>query len=389
MDKKGRIQEHSKIKLELYRLYLELYLTVLLNSGSFRIINIHDIFAGKGKSGNENGSALLAAIEIQKARSKYPGTQVSLRLNEKDANNFLSLDQTLTPFKNFTSLFNQDANEYISNWTVPVGSHNLFFIDPHGYTQVSTKNIKRLFSLGNCDFLIFVPIYHIYRFLKPSASAEQDDEDDDYGFLADLGIETPEKRTPVDKNKYYEPIAKFLSGLGIEKANAENANSVEEFSEMIIEALKSISGSDFVYSQMIKKKGKNSKYCLFYISQHILGAEKFLDARSQLIARIEESSQQQVFDFASDAPQSVSILDFVEYDHSYDNVTLYELGIKAGFRPTELKKELKDLEKSQYNRIKIAALPGKQRNRKGLYIDYPHYKEKDRIISIVFIDIPG
>ena len=48
MDKKGIISEHSKIKLELYRSYLELYLTVLLNSRRFREIHVHDIFAGWG-----------------------------------------------------------------------------------------------------------------------------------------------------------------------------------------------------------------------------------------------------------------------------------------------------------------------------------------------------
>ena len=36
MDKKGFIQEHSKIKLELYRLYLERYLSVLLTTPFFK-----------------------------------------------------------------------------------------------------------------------------------------------------------------------------------------------------------------------------------------------------------------------------------------------------------------------------------------------------------------
>src|SRR5580698_5429031 len=99
MDKKGNIQEHSKIKLELYRLYLELYLTVLLNSGRFGEVFIHDIFAGSGKSANdEKGSPLIAAVEIQKMRKKFPNTPVTLRLNEKCPDKFGRLQEVLKPF---------------------------------------------------------------------------------------------------------------------------------------------------------------------------------------------------------------------------------------------------------------------------------------------------
>ncbi len=384
MDKKGNIHEHSKIKLELYRLYLELYLSVLLTSQSFKTIDIHDIFAGMGKStDNEKGSALLAAIEIQKMRPRFPNTHVALRLNEKDPNNFSCLEDVLKPFSQFTALFNQDANDYISTWSSPPGSHNLFFIDPHGYTQVTTDNLKRLFTMKNSDFLIFIPIYHIYRFLKPSTTEGQDDEDEDYGFFDDLGIETSQKRT-VDRNTYYTPIATFLSGLGINQADAENTQNLDEFTDLIVGALKEISGSDFVYSHMIKKKNKNSKYCLFFISHHILGAEKFLDARSQLITKIDQADQQQAFDFVSDISQKSTILDFVEQDHIYDNLTIYEVGIKSGFKPSELNKEIRDIEKNDSQRIEITPITGKQRNKKGLYLGYTHYKDNNRVIHIKF-----
>ena len=384
MDTKGRIQEHSKIKLELYRLYIERYLSVLLNSRSFNTIYVHDIFAGRGKTeDNDNGSALKAAIEIQKIRTKYPTKDVILKLNEKNHNNFLHLQAVLEPFKKFTSLFNQDANNYIYELNLPEGSHNLFFLDPHGYTQVSTDNLKNLFTMNNSDFLIFIPIFHIYRFLKPSESAEQDDEDESYGFFDDLGLETSQKSI-VDREAYYEPIAKFLSGLGIDKSNAEATQSVEEFSETITEALKTISGSDFVYSHMIKKKGKNSKYCLFFISQHILGAEKFLDARCHLITKIDKLDHQHRFDFVSDTSNRASILNFVRRGLLYDNVTLYEIGIKSGFRPPELNKEIRNIEKNNSQSIEINALPGKQRNNKGLYLGYNYYKDNNRIIQIMF-----
>lgn len=383
MDKKGRIQEHSKIKLELYRLYVELYLAVLINSKLYNSVYVHDIFAGKGKSDGENGSALLAAIEISKIRPKHSTVKVGLKLNEKNADSFTKLKKVLEPFKDFTELFNLDANNYIANWTQAAGTHSLFFIDPHGYTQISSENLRRLFTTNNCDFLIFIPIFHIYRFLKPSEIADSDDDEGEYYDLFDDQEVGPPQKRKIDKDKYYEPIAKFLSGLGIEKSDAEKCRNVEEFADIIINALKAISGSDFVYAQMIKNKNNNSKYCLFYISHHIRGAEKFLEAKSHLQQKFKEPELQETFDFVT-PPEKASILDYINFDSSYDNASLFETGIKAGFRSTEITQELKDLEKN--HKVEITSLPGKERKGRGYYVSYKHVKEK--IISIKFFKEP-
>ena len=71
MDTQGNIHEHSKIKLELYRLYLERYLSVLLVTPSFSSIQINDVFAGCGVAHNEEkGSALIAAEIIAGIKSE-------------------------------------------------------------------------------------------------------------------------------------------------------------------------------------------------------------------------------------------------------------------------------------------------------------------------------
>jgi three-Cys-motif partner protein len=380
MDKKGRIQEHSKKKLELFRSYLELYLTVLANSRGFRKIIVHDIFAGRGESaGGEKGSALLAAIEIKKVRDKYPNTPIFLNLNEQNLNNFSHLQNAVTPYINFVSLSRSDANLYISQWQVPVGSHNLFFVDPYGYTQLSTDNLARLFSMQRCDFLMFVPIYHIYRFLRPSGKLETEEKN----FSLSFGI-IDSQETKAENNKYYEPIAKFLSGLGIEKEDAENAYSAEDFADVIVRALQKISSSDYVYREIIKNADHNSSYCLFYVSKHILGAEKFLEAKSQMRNQIRNIATQSSFDFCFSEIESKSILSFIDRNKIYDNISLYEIGIKNGFLPSELKNELRKLEKN--GEILVSVLPGKVRNKPGLYVDYAHYKSREggKIISIKF-----
>jgi three-Cys-motif partner protein len=381
MDKRGFIQEHSKIKLELCRLYLERYLSVLLATPFFERIVVSDVFAGCGVSKNEEkGSALIAAETIAEVRARHNkySKQITLNLNDFDQNSCADLSTHLKDYDEFVSISCSDADQYLQTWSPATGSHNLFFIDPHGYTQVSTNNLRRLFTSQNCDFLIFVPINHIYRFLKPSDEVKSKKNSD---FLPELGI--AEKKHHVDLGKFYEPITKFLNGLGIEQTAAYSANSVDSFADVIVDALREISGAKYVYCRMIQNKEHNSKYSLFFISHHVLGAEKFLDAQSELKTKIEGPSQQQTFDFIS-KPELESILNFIDYDHPYDNVTLYEQGVKWGIRPTELKDQLKHLEKNNKNKIVIKELPGKRRNRGGLYIDYKHFRESDRIISITF-----
>lgn len=374
VDKKGHIQEHSKIKLQLYRSYLELYLSVLLVSGSFNALNVYDLFAGRGKSADgDEGSALLAAKAITEIRKKYPTKPVLLKLNEKRKDHLANLTDVLKPYSNFTEVTEQDADEFLTSWKPAYGVHNLFFIDPHGYTQVSTNNLKQLFSLQACDCLIFIPVYHIYRFLKPS---EEDIPETETDFFEELGIKVIP--APRDKEKYYKPIADFLSGLGIEKTSTEKCATVEDFFSVIVDALKKISGSEFVYSEIIKKHGYNSKYGLFFISHSILGAEKFLEAQKKLKA---STNRQVAFDFI---PPSIEggILSLLQDDREYSNTELYAEGIRRGILPSEMLNLLKAAEKSTPQAIEISVISGKTRNRGGFYISYKHYKEGNKIILV-------
>ncbi|MGA7577427.1 MAG: three-Cys-motif partner protein TcmP [Desulfobaccales bacterium] len=354
MDKKGFIQEHSKIKLELYRLYLERYLSVLLESRFFERIIVSDVFAGCGVSQNEQkGSALIAAETIEKIKAdRNPRNKaVILNLNDVNRANFLALQKHLQN-RSFVRITNQDANQYIQSLEAIRGSHNLFFIDPHGYTQVSIDNLKRLFSMEKSDFLIFVPIYHIYRF-RP-------------------------KEVDVSQTK---PVADFLKALGINDDDITSADDVEKFANLIVESLRNISGTQWVYKQIIENRSYNSQYCLFFITKNILGAEKFLEAQHKLEKEIKANEAQASFDFVSDLYRK-SILHYIEYGKPYDNVGLYEIGIKSGLLPRDIKKELTKLEND--GEIEIIELPTKKRKRKGFYINYDHYRVRDRIISVTF-----
>lgn len=373
MDKSGIIQEHSKIKLELYRLYLERYLSVLLVTPFFEGIDVIDLFAGSGISENaEKGSAVIAAETIE-AVSKNHNTHrkvIALKLNDARTQYYESLQKHLSAYS-FASPTNKDANDYVKAWAPTPKHHHLFFIDPHGYTQIDAVNLTRLFTTQNCDFLIFIPIFHIYRFIKPSNQPKAAEQDVDlFG----------ERKKKPDGDKYYEPVARFLEGLGIEKAAIEVTNSVEEFTDVIYTTLGKISGSGFVYCQILQNSSSANKYALFFVSHHIRGAEKFLDAQHELRVKTNQASgQQSLFDFVS-ASNPDSLLNFLKYDEWYDNVQLFELAINAGTRPAELRTQLLAYEKD--GKLEVKELAGKKRNRGGLYLVFKHYNQKDRIVTV-------
>src|SRR5689334_17754044 len=128
MDKQGIIREHSKVKLELYRLYLERYLSVLLVTPFFDSICVHDVFAGSGISKNEEkGSSVIAAETIAQLISGQNQWNKDTFLLANDANleNFLLLQQHMSKYR-FATVTNDEADTYIQSWSPIPGSHNLF-----------------------------------------------------------------------------------------------------------------------------------------------------------------------------------------------------------------------------------------------------------------------
>ena len=352
MDTKGFINEHSKIKLELYKLYLERYLAVLLATPFFDTIRVHDVFAGSGVSKNdEKGSALLAAeviTNLSGSQNRY-NKKILLSLNDSNKDNIERLTSYIKPYS-FATVTPHAADQYIKSWSPVPGGHDLFFIDPHGYTQVSMDNLKKLFAGDNRDFLIFIPVYHIYRFLRKEEDAEQ-----------------------------LKPIAHFLEDFGIKSADAIKVADEYAFYDLIVEAFKTVSGTPFVYKQIIENADCNSRYGLFFISRNVLGGEKFLDAQEKLKQILQEGQAQRSFNFVQEASKA-SILQAVAKGQSYDNVQLYRLGITLGLLPKDVTEQLRGLEKS--GQIKVAEIAGHKRNRGGFYIGYKYFKDFETIISV-------
>jgi hypothetical protein len=59
MDKKGKVNFHTKLKLKIYEEYLKAYISILNTQHWIKKINIIEPFAGQGMIGEDKGSAVL------------------------------------------------------------------------------------------------------------------------------------------------------------------------------------------------------------------------------------------------------------------------------------------------------------------------------------------
>lgn len=235
----------TKIKLELFRLYIRSWLPVFVERGS-RKIEIVDFFAGEGSDivGNP-GSPLLILEEIKTYCSKFKsaGTEVNLHFNDVSQKKIKHLETNaieklkicaedqkygfckssdeanLCPFeiilhnKDFRELFQQEYTRYFRTQDVP----RFLFIDQYGIKHVNQDVFHKLTGLKQVDFMFFISSNHIMRFREqPEFKAYID------GSKLDFSEKRPSECHRVVYN-YYKSLIRdkkyYLGQFSIKKNN--------------------------------------------------------------------------------------------------------------------------------------------------------------------------
>ena len=332
---------HTRDKLELYRQYLARYLPIMANQRFYEKIDIYDIFAGRGKyENNQDGSALIAAKLIDQAL-KSSNKDISLFLNEYDRENCEELRKHLEGY-NFSKIANLSANDFITELSrqAPEGTIEFFFIDPYGYTQVSKESYEALFQRRKSEYLIFVPISHIHRF--------------------------------INEDEINPAIKKFIDDMGIDIEKLKGVD-IDDFGKIICESLKRTSEKAFCLYKDLKNRKSSNQYGLYFISDHVFGAEKFLESIKKLD---DMTNPQTTFEFIKERDIREKIGEIIG-NSERNNTYLYYTGIQQGILPSDMIAELRKLE----DEGKII-VEGEERKKRGFYISYEHYKNKNNKIRI-------
>ncbi len=162
-------------KTRIYKEYIEGYLPKLLMSKG--ICLIADLFCGPGTNGKENGSPLillerlnyiLSSPQLQKKQNK----KVYVLFNDQDKENIENLKKEVSNFqydKNVIEIFikNEKYENLLPNLIKKPEKKEIpkfFFLYPFTYSNVKMKHLKALMSLSNSEVLLFIPIFHTYRF---------------------------------------------------------------------------------------------------------------------------------------------------------------------------------------------------------------------------------
>ena len=166
-----RQDDLTAAKIEIYQNYIESYLIKLLMG--FGKCFIADLFCGAGKNGDELGSPLVLLdrakyiLTIPKLKNN---SQIYIIFNDIDKNNIQNLEKELKKIEK-----NENINIY------PVQNKNFkdilpevlrlfknipafFFLDPFTYSKVKISHLKKIMSLKFPEVLLFLPIFHSYRF---------------------------------------------------------------------------------------------------------------------------------------------------------------------------------------------------------------------------------
>ena len=340
-----------KEKIEVYRHYLDVYLNIVTKVSKDKDINVYEPLSGDGKDQHFYGEfqydgSVKAAINIIEKHRKDSKCQIKYFINDNDTNKHKKSQEKYKDYE-WVNISKLDAKTFINNYASVGGSHNLWFIDPYGYTQVEKEDIdKIIFSHNKSDIIIFFPTIFITRFISDPDSEE----------------------TPA-------PIKKFFQDWGIKYQGMEDINDPEICEEIIKDAMKSNYPKHYISSYTLKKDSNIHTFSLFFISKHPLGAEKFLETKDKL----SEQDKQIEIPYNNNLTQQYEeeleelIKEFLKEEKT--NREIYIWGLRNELSTKYFNKLLRKLESENTITIKLARQENK-RNNKSFYIGYRYYKEK-------------
>lgn len=365
---------HSDAKVTFYEKYLERYLAIMSVQKWQRVVNIFDVFCGRGvyKYGGL-GSPIRAVQVIKKTKTDYPSNTVfHLYLNDLNkrhtANIKQYLEENIPDHRQYVEIHysNVDAEGLLerlcgSLMTTPKEMRNLLFIDPYGYKSIHKETLNRLMSNGKTEILLFLPVSFMHRFTH---------------------VAFDQRRL-----RGTEPLKRFISDFFPEDhpVRSEEPMDVQQYIRELTNAF-SYNGRYYTASFEIQRDKKNY-FALFFICTNILAFDKVIDVKWKLDDaygrgfRLDNNAGifPEFVDFFKQEREAqrveimrVALLNLLQ-ERGRGNGELYEYTLRMGFRPSVASAALKQLQNN--NLIETKPTGFNQKVRKGaFYLDNKHYR---------------
>lgn len=170
-------------KIKIFEKYIQGYLPKLLIQ--FNECIIADLFCGAGKNGSEPGSPLVL-IESCKYILSSPIIQretvsINIIFNDSDVENITNLKDELSKISSSDNIIIEEPLSVKFEELLPSiierfkdnGLPKFFFLDPFTYSNIKMDDLKQLMSLDFTEVLLFIPIFHSYRFASDETLPEE------------------------------------------------------------------------------------------------------------------------------------------------------------------------------------------------------------------------
>ncbi len=169
----------TALKTKIYEKYITGYLPKLLMQ--FGRCMMFDLFCGPGKNGEEKGSPLILMDQLKYILSapqlqQRKGLRVDVFFNDQEEAFISNLETELSSLSYDRSIVHVQLTHQCCKGVLPglvdhygaMKDPKFFFLDPFKYSDVRMGDLNSLMALPYAEVLLFVPLFHTYRF----ASAE-------------------------------------------------------------------------------------------------------------------------------------------------------------------------------------------------------------------------
>jgi three-Cys-motif partner protein len=354
-DVKNNMQEHSKVKVELYGSYLAKYLNIIANDKYTKKIHIYDLFCGPGVYENGGKGSPIIALETIQANfgaKPYFCPKMKVLFNDNDSAKVEKLQQTVTDLTFPGNCEVHFSYEEYKNILIQVikeietfnNEKGIVFIDPYGYKDIKLDDIKALLSSKKVEVLLFLPSQFMFRFANSA-------KDDDTGGKEPLHIFIIEI--------FNESIPEFKSAM--------------DFIEHLKNGFKQCLTGSFVDTFTLERE-KGQFFALFFFTNHIKGFEKMLETKWELDEqrgkgfRYEKSGE--LFSSAETNDLEGKLEEYLKSGKRY-NGDVYEFTMHHGFLPKHTSQIMKDWMSD--GKLTIIGKEGESIKKGAFYLNYKMY----------------
>lgn len=353
--------DHSEVKVQLLKLYLEKYLNILSNSRYVGDVYIYDLFCGEGiyKEGGKGSPIVILETlnEIHNSNKEKARKAESFHclFNDIDKSKISKLSQAISeknihnPELGNLKIISEDYRKLLPqvlNQISKFSNQKAFvFIDPYGYKEIRVADIRTLLSSRKSEILLFMPTQFMFRF--------------------------EEKGTP-------ECLQFFIKEL-IPDSEWPKSSTGIDFIEKLKNAFRKVFKNEYFVDTFIITRNTNQFFCLFFFTSHIYGFEKMLESKWQ-IDEEEGRGWNQVSNYSlfTDVEKSANVYilekELTKYLKSdwHTNGELYEYTLHSGYLPKHAIGILKNWQNA--GRLEMKMNNGVKLRKGSFYIRYDNYK---------------